>query len=85
MTAKILIVDDSDTIRQQVGITLAQARPGDLCVFGPGTGHHVVMVLQAGRDPLHFSHGQERDPIAIRHSVESKFQPPGARFLRLPI
>lgn len=25
MTAKILIVDDSDTIRQQVGITLAQA------------------------------------------------------------
>jgi len=72
-------------LRGSKGITLAQARPGDLCVFGPGTGHHVVMVLQAGPDPLHFSHGQERDPIAIRHSVESKFQPPGARFLRLPI
>ena len=67
------------------GITLAQARAGDLCVFGPGTGHHVVMVLQPGPDPLHFSHGQEKDPIAIRHSVESRFQPPGARFLRLPI
>lgn len=67
------------------GITLAQARAGDLCVFGPGTGHHVVMVMQPGPDPLHFSHGQENDPIAIRHSVESRFQPSGARFLRLPI
>jgi hypothetical protein len=66
-------------------ISLAQARAGDLCVFGPGTGHHVVMVMQPGPDPLHFSHGQEKDPIAIRHSVESRFQPSGARFLRLPI
>jgi hypothetical protein len=67
------------------GITLAQARPGDLCVFGPGTGHHVVMVMQPGADPLFFSHGQEKDPIAIRHSVEARFQPSGSRFLRLPI
>ncbi len=67
------------------GISLAQARPGDLCVFGPGTGHHVVMVMQPGPDPLMFSHGQEKDPIAIRHSVEARFQPSPSRFLRLPI
>jgi hypothetical protein len=72
-------------LRGCAGISLSQARPGDLCVFGPGTGHHVVMVMQPGADPLHFSHGQDNDPIAIRHSVESRFQPPGARFLRLPI
>lgn len=67
------------------GISVTQARPGDLCVFGPGTGHHVVMVMQPGADPLFFSHGQEKDPIAIRHSVEARFQPSGSRFLRLPI
>jgi hypothetical protein len=66
-------------------ISRSQARSGDLCVFGPGTGHHVVMVIQPGPDPLLFSHGQENDPIAIRHSVESRFQPSGSRFLRLPI
>lgn len=65
-------------------ITHAQARVGDLRVFGGGTGHHVGMVMQPGPDPLLFSHGQERDPIAIRESVEARFQPPGGTFLRLP-
>jgi hypothetical protein len=43
------------------------------------------MVMQPGPDPLLFSHGQEKDPIAIRHSVEGRFQPAGSRFLRLPV
>lgn len=72
-------------LRGCLPISLGQARAGDLCVYGPGTGHHVVMVMQPGGDPLMFSHGQENDPIAIRHSVESRFQPHGSRFLRLPI
>ena len=66
-------------------ITRAQAKPGDLRVFGRGTGHHVCMVMQPGADPLLFSHGQENDPIAIRESVEARFQPSGGTFLRLPI
>lgn len=66
-------------------ITRAQAKPGDLRVFGGGTGHHVCMVMQTGSDPLLFSHGQENDPIAISESVEAKYQPPGGTFLRLPI
>ena len=66
-------------------ITRAQAKPGDLRVFGGGTGHHVCMVIQTGADPLLFSHGQENDPIAISESVEAKYQPPGGTFLRLPI
>jgi hypothetical protein len=66
-------------------ITRAQAKPGDLRVFGPGTGHHVCMVMQSGTDPLLFSHGQERDPIAIHESVETRYQPSGGTFLRLPI
>jgi cell wall-associated NlpC family hydrolase len=66
-------------------ITRAQARPGDLRIFGGGTGHHVCMVMQVGSDPLLFSHGQEKDPIAISESVEARFQPPGGTFLRLPV
>ena len=66
-------------------ITRAQAKPGDLRVFGGGTGHHVCMVIQPGSDPLLFSHGQENDPIAISESVEAKYQPMGGTFLRLPI
>ncbi len=60
-----------------------QAQPGDLVVFGPGTGHHVCMVLQTGADPLLFSHGQENDPIHISESIEAKYQPAGIRYLRL--
>lgn len=66
-------------------ITRAQAKPGDLRVFGGGTGHHVAMVLQAGPDPLLFSHGQERGPVAVSESSEARFQPPGGTFLRLPV
>jgi hypothetical protein len=66
-------------------ISKAQAKPGDLRVFGGGTGHHVCMVIQTGPDPLLFSHGQENDPIAISESVEARYQPSGGTFLRLPI
>lgn len=66
-------------------ITREQARAGDLRVFGGGTGHHVCMVLEPGRDPLLFSHGKENDPTSLRESVEARFQPPGGTFLRLPV
>lgn len=45
-------------------------RPGDLIVYGPGTGAHMVIVMSGGRDPLVFSHGQESGPRQYRHSVQ---------------
>jgi hypothetical protein len=65
-------------------IVRAQARCADLRVFGGGTGHHVAMVMAPGGDPLLFSHGTERGPVAILESAEARLQPPGGTFLRLP-
>ena len=49
--------------------------PGDLVVWGTYPGHHVALVLVPGDDPLLCSHGQERGPIEIRFSTESRYQP----------
>lgn len=73
------------TMLQGPAITKSQLRPGDFVIFGPGTGHHVCVCLAAGSDPLLFSHGQEKGPIAIRLSVEARFQPPTIRYRRLVV
>jgi hypothetical protein len=64
-------------------IARRDAKPGDLAVFGPGAGHHVVVLLEPGTvtDPLTCSHGQEAGPIAIRLSVEAAAQPSPITFL----
>jgi hypothetical protein len=62
-------------------IPQAAVQPGDLVVWGPAPGHHVALVLAIGADPLLASHGQEKGPIAIRVSVESKYQPPPVTWL----
>jgi cell wall-associated NlpC family hydrolase len=49
--------------------------PGDLVVFGEYPGRHCAVVLRPGEDPLLASHGQERGPIEIRFSTESRYQP----------
>lgn len=51
-------------------IDVSHALPGDVIVYGPGTGDHIVVVVQSGSDPLTISHGQERGPALVRHSVE---------------
>jgi hypothetical protein len=56
-------------------------QPGDLVVWGAAPGHHVALVLEAGDDPTLVSHGQEKGPIAISFSVESKYQPSPATWL----
>lgn len=61
----------------------ANARPGALVVFGPGTGHHVCMVRKSGKNPLLFSHGSERGPFYISLSEEAKFQPAPVTFLSI--
>jgi Putative peptidoglycan binding domain/NlpC/P60 family len=62
-------------------IPLSGVQPGDLVVWGAAPGHHVALVLEAGADPLLCSHGQEKGPIEIRFSVESKYQPTPATWL----
>lgn len=59
------------------------ARAGDLVVFGPGTGHHVCVLLEDGHhgNPLLASHGQEAGPIAIRLGSEDLYQPEPETFI----
>lgn len=61
-----------------------EAQAGDLIVYGGSTGHHVVVIVEPGPDPLVVSHGTERGPLLIKHSQESAAQKnyAGVTFLR---
>lgn len=61
----------------------ANADVGALVVYGPGTGQHVCMVREPGRDPLLFSHGEEAGPFYVRHSVERRYHSAPATFLSI--
>lgn len=63
-------------------IAVTDALPGDLIVYGPGPGDHVVIVIEPGADPLTVSHGQEAGPIKVRHSVEVRAHRAPFRVLR---
>jgi cell wall-associated NlpC family hydrolase len=56
-------------------------RAGDVVVWGAYPGHHCAVVLEGGADPLLASHGQERGPIEIRFSTESRSQPADVTWL----
>lgn len=62
-------------------ITVEQAEPGDVIVYGPDTGWHTALIVEAGADPLTVSHGQESDPSYVRVSQDGR-QP--QRYLRFP-
>ncbi len=68
-------------------ISKQQARRGDLVVFGPGTGYHVVMLMQSGLypDPLVASHGQQGDPNLYHISDERNYFGWGTRVTYLRI
>lgn len=53
-------------------VPVSGAKPGDLIFYGPGTAEHVVMVVEAGADPLVVSHGFEGGPLLRRHSVDKR-------------
>lgn len=55
-----------------VRIGLDDVRPGDLVVYGEAPGVHVCVVDEPGADPWLVSHGQERGPFRVRHSVEAR-------------
>jgi len=46
----------------------SRAHTGAIVAFGPGGSVHVGMVLTPGDDPMLFSHGSSRGPIALRLS-----------------
>ncbi len=54
-------------------ISRDQLKKGDLVIFGANPTKHVALVMSVGDDPLLFSHGQERGPIAIRLSTEKAY------------
>ena len=62
-------------------IPRSAVQAGDLVVWGAAPGHHVALVLEPGDDPLLVSHGQEKGPVAILFSVETKYQPAPATWL----
>jgi hypothetical protein len=61
-------------INHGVTVSAAQARPGDLVIFGLNPTHHVAIVVEAGDDPLLVSHGSEIGPLYIRLSAERAAQ-----------
>jgi hypothetical protein len=69
-------------LQHMTPVPLAAVQPGDLVVWGAAPGHHVAIVLESdGKDPLLCSHGQEKGPLEIRFSVESRYQPQPATWL----
>ena len=43
-------------------ISARAARASDIVIFGPGTGWHAALVLEAGANPLVWSMGEQGDP-----------------------
>jgi len=62
-----------------IEIPVSEAIPGDVIVYGPGTGEHTALVVQAGPDPLTISMGEQGDPSLIHVSQDGR-QP--QRYLR---
>ena len=53
-------------------ISVSQAVPGDVIVYGPGTGWHTAIIVEAGNDPLTVSMGQQGDPNYVRVSQDGR-------------
>lgn len=66
------------------------AKAGDLIVYGPDSGDHVVVIVGVGFDGLGteagdfrvVSHGRQGDPIQTTNRVEAEFHRPPQRFVR---
>jgi hypothetical protein len=64
-------------------ISLTDARPGDLVLFGPYTGEHVALLVETGADPMLVSHGGQGGPRLVRLSDEALSHCPPVRALRV--
>ena len=65
-------------------IPLAQVQPGDVIVYGPGTGWHTALVVDVSganaQNPLTISHGQEGDPSYCHVSQDGRLPQTYLRF-----
>lgn len=50
-------------------ITAEEVKPGDIGIYGNYPGHHAVLALEHGPDPVVFSMGHQGDPNSYRASV----------------
>lgn len=62
-------------------IPLAEVQPGDVIVYGPGTGWHTAIIVEAGNDPLTVSMGQNGDPSFVRVSQDGRLPQTYLRFV----
>ena len=53
-------------------VTKAQAKTGDIVVFGPNGEWHATMILEPGADPLLWSHGHQGAPNLYRLSQDKR-------------
>jgi hypothetical protein len=62
-------------------IPLSEVQPGDVIVYGPGTGWHTAIVVSAGPDPITVSMGRQGDPSYVRVSQDGRLPQTYLRFL----
>lgn len=53
-------------------IGLAQVIPGDVIVYGPGSGWHTAVIVEGGADPMTISMGEQGDPSLVRVSQDGR-------------
>ena len=66
-------------------IALKDVQPGDVIVYGPGTGWHTALVIDVSgpnaTNPLTVSHGQQGDPSYVHVNQDGRTP---QRYLRFP-
>jgi hypothetical protein len=61
-------------------ISPSMVQPGDVIVYGPGTGWHTAVIVEAGKDPMTISMGQEGDPSYVKVSQDGRLPQTYLRF-----
>ena len=53
-------------------IALKDVLPGDVIVYGGGTGEHTALIIAGGPNPLTISHGQQGDPSYVHVNQDGR-------------
>ena len=65
-------------------IPLSQVQPGDVIVYGPGTGWHTALIVDVSglnaKNPLTISHGQQGDPSYVHVNQDGRLPQTYLRF-----
>jgi hypothetical protein len=55
-----------------VEIPLEKVQPGDIIIYGPGTGWHTALVVASGPNPMTVSMGEQGDPHFVKVSQDGR-------------